>query len=88
MTDGNVTHNRTGTSSGNPNISEIFNTGINPEMFYPLDKACVLAGIGVKHMELIKRKYKGNGIHVWGHDAGCFGKDLINIFISECGGDE
>lgn len=83
MTDGNVNHDRPGTSSGNPGFSEIFNTGINPEMFYPLDRACVLAGIGVKHKDHIKRKYKGNGVHVWGHDAGCYGRDLIRIFIEE-----
>ena len=83
MTDRNSSHSSSGTSSVNVNFPESFNSGINPEMFYPLDTACVLAGIGVKHRDHIKRKYKGNGVHVWGHDAGCYGKDLIRIFIEE-----
>ena len=83
MTKPNDSHSSGSTSSGKSKNSEIFPSGINPETFYPLAAACVLAGIGVKHMEEIKRKYRGNGIHQWGHDAGCFGRDLIAIFIKE-----
>ena len=70
-------------SSGKPEKAPIYYNGLNPDSFYPLEIACKLAGIGVKHMESIKRKYKGNGIHVWGHDVGCYGRDLIQIFIKE-----
>lgn len=83
MTRPNDSHSSGSTSSGKSKIPEFSPCGINPDMFYPLAAACVLAGIGVKHMEEIKRKYRGNGIHQWGHDVGCFGRDLINIFIAE-----
>jgi len=83
MTKPNDSHSSKSTSRAKSKNEDIFPCGINPETFYPLTAACVLAGIGVKHMEEIKRKYRGNGIHQWGHDVGCFGRDLIAIFIKE-----
>lgn len=83
MTSDNNSHLSKSTSSGKSKNDEFSPCGINPETFYPLAAACVLAGIGVKHMEEIKRKYRGEGIHQWGHDVGCFGRDLIAIFIKE-----
>tara|TARA_R110002095_G_scaffold78945_2_gene67874 strand:- start:241 stop:486 length:246 start_codon:yes stop_codon:yes gene_type:complete len=57
--------------------------GLDPSCFYPLREACRLAGIGKNHMEQLKRKFKGNGIHTWGNDCGVYGRDLIKMFIDE-----
>jgi len=83
MTNGNDSPKADGTSRVKKKNGEIPHVGLDPDQFYPLATACILAGIGVKHMEEIKRKYRGNGVHQWGHDVGCFGRVLIEIFITE-----